>query len=285
VAFGFLALYSAGNRSQSSFRPIRAAPRVTFDPSQLLATHAALVDKLSAIAARRRGMAPDDAEEFASWVRLRLCEDDFAMVRAFRGESAIETYLITVVARLSCDWANREWGRWRPSAAAQREGTLAVALERLQHRDGMSLDAAIEAVRTHAVPPDVPTERELRELARRLPRREPLRPLEAGEDVLDSVPASDDAEGRVATAEAVATRARAIDGLSRAVAALPAEEQVVVRLHWWHGLGVAEIARQLGIEQKPLYKKMDRVLAQLRAHLVKDGLTIESVREVIDALG
>ena len=47
--------------------------------------------------------------------------------------------------RLFLDWRNHEWGKWRPSSEARRQGQVAIELERLILRDHYTFD---EAVRT-----------------------------------------------------------------------------------------------------------------------------------------
>jgi DNA-directed RNA polymerase specialized sigma24 family protein len=38
----------------------------------------------------------------------------------------------------------------------------------------------------------------------------------------------------------------------------------VVRLIFWKELSVADVARSLGVPQKPLYRRLDRILKRLR---------------------
>ncbi|MGH8186413.1 MAG: hypothetical protein ACREUC_07605, partial [Steroidobacteraceae bacterium] len=77
---------------------------------------------------------------------LKLIEHDYAVLRRFEGASSLRTYLTVVLHRVLLDQRNREWGRWRPSAAAYRNGPLAVRLERLVTRDGLTPAEAIAAV-------------------------------------------------------------------------------------------------------------------------------------------
>src|SRR6185436_19213940 len=84
--------------------------------------------------------------EFASWARLRLIDNDCAILRKFEGRSSMRTFLITVVQRLFLDWRNAEWGKWRPTADARRVGPLAIELERLIIRDQLSFNEAVETL-------------------------------------------------------------------------------------------------------------------------------------------
>src|SRR5262245_34415390 len=104
--------------------------------------HLTLVDRTAGLLARRSGIHGDDVEDFKSWVRLRLVENDYEVLRRFRGEGTLHTYLTVVIALLARDYRYAHWGRWRPSAAARRLGPLAVRLETLVHRDGRTLSQA-----------------------------------------------------------------------------------------------------------------------------------------------
>jgi len=72
-------------------------------------THAAVIESALAQATRSHRLAPDAADEFCSWARLRLLDHDQAILRKFAGRSQFRTFLITVVQRLYLDWRNAEW--------------------------------------------------------------------------------------------------------------------------------------------------------------------------------
>ena len=77
------------------------------------------IRRVMAALCRRYRMSDVDAEDFASWVTLRLVEHDYAALRQFRGDSTLHTYLAVVVTMLHREYLVRSWGRWRPSAAAR----------------------------------------------------------------------------------------------------------------------------------------------------------------------
>src|SRR5438552_3320991 len=60
----------------------------------------AAIDRIISVACRRFSLRPDAGSDFASWVKLKLIEDDYAVFRKFRGESAITTYLTVVITML-----------------------------------------------------------------------------------------------------------------------------------------------------------------------------------------
>ncbi|HEX2202021.1 MAG TPA: sigma-70 family RNA polymerase sigma factor [Longimicrobium sp.] len=251
------------------------------DPEALLRENLATVDRIVASLCRRQGMRGDDADEVASWTRLRLVEDDYAILRKFRGESSLSTYLTVVVAMLFREYRVREWGRWRPSAAARRLGPLAVRLEMLVLRDGYTLDQAGQRLRA-AGETDLP-DLELARLLGSVPRRGLPRPVRVGVDAPGELADPAGAEDRVTAEEGAERRRRVEEALRRAVDALDPEDRLIVRLRVWEDTSVADIARGLGLPQKPLYRRLQRVFDQLRRRLESGGLTrdaaVEALRE------
>jgi RNA polymerase sigma factor (sigma-70 family) len=246
---------------------------------RLLLDHLSWIERACASLARRHGLAGDEADDFLSWARLRLLEDDCAILRKFRGECAATTYLTVVLATLFRNYRAREWGKWRPSAAARREGPLAVRLEALVKRDGCALEEAGERLRTAGA--TSLSDRELAALLARLPPHAPSRPAPAGEAALAEVPARDVADAAVLADEAGARRGDAEAAVRGAVERLAPRDQVVFRLRFWEGLSVAQIARGLGVPQKGLYRRIERALARMRRDLERGGVSREHVRELL----
>jgi len=80
-------------------------------------------------------------------------------------------------------------------------------------------------------------------------------------------------------------RRRAADAaLSAALGKLPAEDRLILRLRYWDGASVADIARHLSVPQKPLYRRIDRALSALRTHLELQGISRDDARALLDDL-
>ena len=62
---------------------------------------------------------------------------------------------------------------------------------------------------------------------------------------------------------------------------LPPDERIITRMRFWDDISVADIARTLGIEQKPLYRKIESIKAGLRACLEARGIDRERAAEVL----
>ncbi|HEX2093137.1 MAG TPA: sigma-70 family RNA polymerase sigma factor [Longimicrobiaceae bacterium] len=241
------------------------------------------IERVAASLCGRYGIAGEDAEDFASWVKLRLIENDYAAFRKFRGESAITTYLTVVIASLFRDYRVERRGRWRPSAAARRLGPVAVQLEYLVHCAGYRLDQAAQELRTTGET-DL-SDPDLVRLFAQLPPRTPLRPVEVDPGSLDEIPAAASSDDLVTLHEAEEQRRRAHQALTRALEGLPDEDRLILRMRFWKEMSVADIARALAVPQKPLYRRVERILAQLRERLEAAGVSREWVRSLLGEPG
>jgi RNA polymerase sigma factor for flagellar operon FliA len=231
---------------------------------------------LSALA-RRHALLPEVAEDFGSWAKLKLIENDYAILAKFRGESSITTYLTVVLAMLFREYRVHEWGRWRPSAEAKRGGALAIRLDTLLNRDNVPLAQAGEILRTAGE--TSLSDRELADIAAAFPMRTPLRPIQAiqpGTDAAGPYQADDGIQADEAETESSAAKR----ALAEALQSLPTEEQLIVRLHFMESMTVADIARGLSVPQKPLYRRLERALRTLRDLLERAGVSRDHVREL-----
>lgn len=246
----------------------------------LFLEHLDWIDRVASIACAKHDVRGAEAEDFASWVRMKLMEDDYAVLRRFRGESEVKTYLASVVARHFFSYLRMQRGEWRPSAAAERIGAPAPELERLVLRDAYTLAQAGEVLRTAGR--TTLSDLELARLLDLLPVRSPLRPVELPSDgVLSSAVGDSRADERIVVGELETRRAGVMNALSRALGELEPEEQLIVRLYFGEGLSVAGIARTLRLEQKPLYRRLDRLRTRLRTLLERAGLREDDVRNLL----
>ncbi len=246
-------------------------------PEQLFVAELPLIEQVIDSVCRRHCCFGADAEDFSSSVKVKLMDDDYAVFRKFRGQSRLSTFLTTVVANQFRDFRNRKWGKWRPSAAARRQGTVGIQLDRLLTRDGYSLDEAVEVLRTR-LGADAPPRQELYEVAARLPDR-PKRRFE-GEERLETLPDDDRADRRVLHQERDAAMERAKAALAAALRDLPAEDRLILKMRFEDGFTVALVARQLGIRQRLLYSRIEKLLKTLREALEAEGVG-EEVSEVL----
>lgn len=250
-----------------------------------------VVERAATRACRRYGFSREDTEDFTQDVRLKLWENDYAVLRKHQGRSELATYIVVVVNHALQDFVNHRWGKWRPSEAAKALGDLATRFETLLIRDRRAFREASEILRMEGFQA---TDAQLSDLAARLPPRLP-RPVETLTDfagggigaIADSAPgrrqepaAGERADERVLSQERACRRQHALAALRAARAALPAEDQLIARM-WSEGFSFAEIARRLDCDQKALYKRKDRIFGQLRQALSSAGVSAEDVAELL----
>ncbi|HRC86170.1 MAG TPA: hypothetical protein PK413_11220 [Thermoanaerobaculia bacterium] len=260
----------------------RAAPKsASSDPpgfAALLLANRGLVDRLARSAARRARFSRDETEDFLAELYLKLVDRDYEVLRRHNGLSSLATYLTVVIANFRHDYQDRLWGRFRPSAEAMRLGANAVLLEQLLVRDGHPLPEALVLARSR---PGVDlSEKELAELAARLPRRQTRK--QEGEEALLALPSEDqDPESRLASGERVGLLRQALSLVAAELGRLPPKDRLLIRTSL-DGLKIATLARSLGTEAKELYERRARLLQALRRRLAEAGF---DGKEVTEALG
>jgi len=238
-----------------------------------------LIENIVAFIVRRKHCGRDEAEEFASIAKLKLIEDNYAVFDRFAGRSSLRTYLTAVLYRLFLDQRIAKWGRWRPSTSARRLGELGVRLEVLLSRDGRSFDEACELLITNERR-GVTRER-LRDLAAELPPRATRRLLD--ETALEDLGVSASVVEAPTIAREVESRAREIRALfAGALSELSGEDRLVLRMRFHDDFTVPEIARALHLEEKALYRRIDRILGLLRIKLTARGIEPHDVRAMLD---
>jgi RNA polymerase sigma factor (sigma-70 family) len=236
-----------------------------------------VIDEISGYVCRRHRLSGAEADDFRSEVRIHFLERDCEVLRRFEQRSSLPTYITVVIQRLYLDYRNRQWGKWRPSAEARRVGPAGILLERLATRDGWTLEEALETLRVnHGIELDEP----LRALSTRLSKRIPGRRFVPEDAALDLESDGPTPEHHVVRAEQnfLATRIRA--ALDRARQALAADERVILKLRFDDALPVSHMASALGLDQKRLYRTIERILIKLRTSLAADGLSREEVAGV-----
>jgi RNA polymerase sigma factor (sigma-70 family) len=237
-----------------------------------------LIEDTIRLVCRRLHCSPEEREDFSSQSRLKLIEDDYAVLRKYGGRCSLRTYLVTVIRHQLYDYRRQRWGTWRPSAEARRLGPAAVELDTLLHRERVGREEAVE--RLHASARFAETREELRRLAELLPPHFPR--IVEGETALEELaePRAGADRGLLA-GERSATVRSVRAALAASLAELGDEDRVVLRLRFQEGLKVPRIAQILGLEAKALYRRCDRLLERLRGILERRGIAGSAVLECL----
>jgi RNA polymerase sigma factor for flagellar operon FliA len=248
------------------------------EPSELLTTNLELIERTIAFACRRYRLDENDCEEFGAIVKLKLVENDYAILRAYEARSSLATFISIVVQRMALDYRIHNWGKWHPSAEASRLGALAIDLDRLLHRDGRSREESfvILSPKHRGLTPEA-----LQKIADRLPERAPRRrDVEVTESVAVTRPEAVEeplmARDRRSASERLSVLMAAI------IESMPEEERLILQLRFEGGMAVSQIARALRLDQKLLYRRLDRRMRDIRTELERSGM---AAGEVLDLIG
>lgn len=249
---------------------------MVWDPRELLTDNLALIERAVGFACRRSRFDDEDAEEFESVVNLKLVENDYAVLRTYEQRSKFSTWISVVVQRIALDFRIAAWGKWHASAEAKRLGPVAVELEQLVYRDGQTLEAAFTVVMwNHPI-----TREALQAIADRLPPREPRRwQVELDETEIAAKPVAVDDALLEKHRQRVARGLSAL--LSAAIRDLPDEDRLILQFRFERGMSVAQIARSLQVDQKLLYRRIEKLLGGMKEMLLENGIDPADVADLI----
>jgi RNA polymerase sigma factor (sigma-70 family) len=237
------------------------------------------IKRIAAFVARRAHVNADESEEFVQVACVRLWENDYSIIGKFEGRSSFTTYLTTVILRLFHQWRVEQWGKWRPSAEAKRLGDKAIVLERLLTRDGYTFAEAVKILTTRSGAEYSVEELEM--LYVRLPVRTP-RPMFVSEEVSpDALAVDGDAEERVAMSDREQSARQATEVMERVLLTLEADDRVILQMRFWDSRKVPDIARMLHLDQKKVYKRLDKLFAILRRALEGAGISKSEVESLL----
>jgi len=238
-----------------------------------------LIDRVTAFVCRKYGLAGADAEDFASAAKLKLIEDDYAVLRKFEHKCSLPTYLTIVIARHYLDQKIHEWGKWRPSTRARQGGDAAIYLERLVSRDGLGITEASTIVRQKYTELD---SRALEVLVASIVIRQPRRStkMEHTEEMRE--PASEaSAEDELLSSEREVAARRASAVLSRELDRFPPGDRLIMKFRFIDGMKVSTMAKMLDADQKQLYRRIDRLVMVLREALLAAGVPMSDIGDML----
>jgi RNA polymerase sigma factor (sigma-70 family) len=243
------------------------------DPEELLLDHLAWISRMAGLLGRRHGFDADEIDDFRAWSTARLVADDYLVLRKFRGESSITTYLSVVISMLFRDYRIALRGRFRNSAVARRLGPVASRLETLIYRDGFTVEQAIQTLRSSGVT-DL-NDRALKQLASTLPQPRG-RPIQV-ESELSDLYANDVTDQNVVFLDEARTAQSVRLALAEALAELSPQDQVILRLRFWHGKTITQVAKTLEVGPAYIRHRIRRQLNQLKKRLKTRGVDREAL--------
>ena len=144
-------------------------------------------------------------------------------------------------------------------------------------RDGWSLEQVVDTLRVnHGLTLDASLQALCDKLTRRAPKRQMV--AEAHADAIESREPAPDANVMRVEQEFLAKRVRVV--LERAKQALEPEERLILKMRFENAVPVADIARALHLNQKRLYRTIERLLASIGERLQAEGVSREDARQL-----
>jgi RNA polymerase sigma factor (sigma-70 family) len=266
-------------RSPSAVGTARQSSSVVSDEANFLAA-LPVIDDVAGQVCRRHRLSATEADDFKSEVRLHFIERNYEVLRKFEGRCALSTYVNVVVQRLFFDYRNRMWGRWRPSTEAKRLGPTAVLLEKLVVRDGWQLDQAIEMLEVNH---QIEIDDTIRTFCTSIAGRGPSRRMVSEDDAAEIASTGPSPDDNVVMAERDFAVKRVQAALERARQGLPAMDRLILKMRFDDRAAVSDIARVLHLEQRPLYRTIERLLKTVGAAMQADGISAADMDALINA--
>ncbi|HUO85125.1 MAG TPA: sigma-70 family RNA polymerase sigma factor [Thermoanaerobaculia bacterium] len=254
--------------------------RTAAEARELYVSELERVERVIRFVSRRNGLSADECDEFRSEIHLHLLENDYRVLRQFDGRSAIGTYLTVVIQRFLLDFRDHRWGKWRPSAAARSAGPVAIRLETLMLRDGLSFAEALEVLRTEGVEQ---SRDEIYSLVARFPMRHgKAAAREVGVVDATNVKTALDPEQEALRSEHGILEDDLAEALRQEMKDLTPEERLVLRMTYVDGHRIADVARVIGMEARQLYRRLEQMKSAFRRGLEARGIETEKVRHLLD---
>jgi RNA polymerase sigma factor (sigma-70 family) len=245
-------------------------------PEKVFLENLPVIQEIVAHSARR--FSPQDGEDFSQTVMIRLIEEDYRILREFKGRSSLRTYLAIAIKRMLLDYQNHLWGKWHASAVAKRLGPTAMWLERLRYRDKFSFEEACRVILGED--PEI-SRANLEIFEAKIKDRIPRHMV--GEEHLESEADPTPGPHQQMEDKEVARLSRRVLGvLFACINLLDPEARVLFWLS--QELSVAEIARVQKVDQKPLYRRLDKIHRQLEKELARRGVRRQDIEEILRRL-
>ncbi|HET9766346.1 MAG TPA: hypothetical protein VFS60_05840 [Thermoanaerobaculia bacterium] len=133
-------------RRRRAFDWLGRRKRPAIDHRQLLDRHPGLLhEAVSALTVSDR-LTGEELAALELSLRARIAENDFESLRDYKGHDAFRTYLYFVVSRALWDYREERWQRWWQGAEESGHGDAVDRLQQLVCDEALSLGEALDEV-------------------------------------------------------------------------------------------------------------------------------------------
>jgi RNA polymerase sigma factor (sigma-70 family) len=232
----------------------------------------------------------NEALELSNQVLDTLQRDNYRVLRQFKGEAKLSTYITTIIARQAVDMVRKKLGRNREKERAQKFGKTGMMIFERVILQGSTLAEIYPELKTRE---NISASlEELESLLKKIKGKKNSfaysgenNPVvkngttinEEGEYIIPDT--ANDPQELLIRQQSKQKRAEVIRDI---IAHLNGEERMILRMRFPPGNEekqgkVERIAAVLGISEKAVYKRITRVLKKCRDRLNQSGVTIDEL--------
>ncbi len=236
----------------------------------------------------------DLANDCFLYVWEKLHEDDSRRLRAFKGEARFRTFLFSVANKLIIDFRRTQFGYkvlpkfyWGFDEINRRIFKLFFYENSPHDFVENEIRAEFKISQEEAQSRVEGVEKRLRESRVRLETAKEKEPILLGEEVsaLVSEHRGTNPEENIITAEVEEKRNKVLKVLKDEVQKLEGEDALILQLYFEHDLTAKEISKAIpGVKDKSVYKRIEKIIRNLKKELKENGITEEDIKEIFERL-
>ena len=232
----------------------------------------------------------NEAVELSNQVLDTLQRDDFRVLRQFKGDARLSTYLTTIIARQAVDMVRKKLGRSREKERAQKFGKTGMLIYEKMILQGCSIPEIYADLKSKEGIRE--SQEEIEIIAEKIKGKKsaPLLPVEDDSTVKEGEKVNENGDFVIADThsdpqELLIEKQRKQNAgkiIKEIIGQLNGEERMLLRMRF----PVAEeetpekvdrISDILGISKKAVYKRITRILKKCRDILDQKGVTINDL--------
>jgi RNA polymerase sigma factor (sigma-70 family) len=236
----------------------------------------------------------NEALELSNSVLDTLQKDNYRVLKEFKGNSRLTTYITAIISRQAIDSIRKKLGRDREKDRAKELGEIGILIYQRIIKDGYPIaDAFNELRESHGF---TGTREQLEEMIRKIKGKNPgphlpgtSQPLNGSSVVKNGKTINEDeyvvpdtkSDPQVILIET--QRKRKMHEIIRTIITdLNGEERLLLRMRFPTGedekpRSVEQVSKVLGITQKAVYKRIDRLLKKCRNTLDREGVSVNEL--------
>lgn len=239
-----------------------------------------LIESCIKVISYNKGLKEEEVEEFKSEVMLKLCENDYKILREYKGKSSFKTYIIVVISRIYIDLLRKKIGRWRASKVAEVYGETGRLIEELIYKKGYSISEACKVL-SYNYGIKI-SEEEIEEITKNIYPKENINKVDFKE-IKDSIKSADlypDKEMEVEEREAKRYAIERI--IKEEIEKLSDIDKLIIKLKFESNISTNRISKALGISNFLLKKKIKEIMELLKESVIKRGYDEETIKDLLN---